>query len=130
MDEQTRESLIRDLVGGDTDHRAAAARIIERFGDRADSELLLALAGDSNASVRTAALRGLSRLVAGDRATAGVMTILSQVLNSGGRQSAAAVVSGLQTPSGKPAVSQLLTIATQHASAQIRKAARESIPDL
>lgn len=130
VDEGTRERLIRDLIGGDTDHRAAGARIIERFGDKADSELLLALAGDANENVRNAALRGLSRLVAGDRATAGVMTILSQVLNSGGRQSAAAVVSGLQTPSGKPAVSQLLTIATQHASAQIRKAARESIPDL
>lgn len=130
VDEGTRERLVRDLIGGDTDHRAAGVRIIERFGDKADSELLLALAGDANENVRNAALRGLSRLVVGDRATAGVMTILSQVLNSGGRQSAAAVVSGLQTPSGKPAVSQLLTIATQHASAQIRKAARENIPDL
>ena len=130
VDEGTRERLVRDLIGGDTGHRAAGVRIIERFGDKADSELLLALAGDANENVRNAALRGLSRLVVGDRATAGVMTILSQVLNSGGRQSAAAVVSGLQTPSGKPAVSQLLTIATQHASAQIRKAARENIPDL
>lgn len=130
VDEGPRERLIRDLIGGDSDHRAAGARIIERFGDKADSELLLALAGDANENVRNAALRGLSRLVVGDRATAGVMNILTQVLSSGGRQSAAAVVSGLQTPSRKPAVSQLLTIATQHASAQIRKAARENIPDL
>lgn len=126
VDEETRESLIRDLICGDTDHRAAAARIIERFGDRADSELLLALAGDANASVRTAALRGLSRLVVADRASTGVVTILSQVLESGGRRSAAAVVSGLQTPPGGAAVSQLLAIATQHPSAQIRKAASKS----
>lgn len=129
VDEDTREALIRQLIGGDIDHRAAGARVIERFGDKADSELLLALAGDTNEKVRNAALRGLSRLVVRDRASAGVMTILSEALNSGGRRSASAIVAGLQTSAAGPAVSQLLTIATQHASAQIRQAARESIPD-
>ncbi len=129
VDEASREPLIRDLLGGDTVHRAASARIIGRFGDKAESELLLALAGDENESVRDAALNGLSRLVAADRAPEGVVTILSQVLTSSGRQSAAAVVSGLQTPSGGAAVSQLLTIGAQHHSAQIRKAARESTAD-
>lgn len=129
-DEVVRESLIRELLGGDTVHRAASARIIERFGDKADSELLLALAGDSNETVHDAALRGLSRLVVADRASEGVTTILSQVLASGGRGSAAAVLSGLQTPSGGPAASQLLTIGAQHASAQIRNiASRQSTTD-
>lgn len=129
-DEVVRESLIRELLGGDTVHRAASVRIIERFGDKADSELLLALAGDSNETVRDAALRGLSRLVVADRASEGVTTILSQVLASGGRGSAAAVLSGLQTPSGGPAASQLLTIGAQHASAQIRNiASRQSTTD-
>ena len=126
VDEGTRERLIRDLIGGDSDHRAAGARIIERFGDKADSELLLALAGDANENVRNAALRGLSRLVVTERASAGVVTILSQVLESGGRRSASAVVFGLQTPSGGATVAQLLTIAAQHPSAQIRKAAGKS----
>ena len=129
-DEVVRESLIRELLAGDTVHRAASARIIERFGDKADSELLLVLAGDANETVRDAALRGLSRLVVADRASEGVAILLSQVLTSGGRGSAAAVLSGLQTPSGGPAVSQLLTIGAQHASAQVRKrASRQSTTD-
>ncbi|ACS29615.1 Uncharacterised protein [Micrococcus luteus NCTC 2665] len=128
-DEAAREPLIRDLLGGDTVRRAASARIIERFGDKAESELLLALAGDATEAVRDAALRGLSRLVVAERASEGVATILSKVLKSGGRRSAAAVVSGLHTPSEVPAVSQLLTIAAQHPSAQIREAARESTSD-
>lgn len=124
-DEALRETLIRDLLGGDSDHRAAGVRIIEHFGDKADSELLLALAGDADESVRNAALTGLSKLVVAERASTGVVNTLSEVLKSGGTRSASAVVSGLRTTSEKPAVSQLLTIAAQHASAQIRKAARE-----
>lgn len=128
-DAASREPLIRELLGCDTVHRAASARIIDRFGDKAESELLLALAGDTNETVRDAALRGLSRLVVADRASDGVVTILSNVLESGGRRSAAAVVSRLHTPSEVPAVSQLLTIAAQHPSAKIRAAARESTTD-
>lgn len=125
-DQALREPLIRHLLGGDTVRRAASARIIERFGDRAESELLLALAGDANETVRDAALRGLSRLVVAERASEEVARILSKVLKYGGRRSAGSVVSGLGTPSEVPAVSQLLIIAMQHPSAQIREAARKS----
>lgn len=125
-DEASRGPLIRELLSGDTAHRAASARIIERFGDEAESELLLALAGDATEIVRDAALRGLSRLVATARASERVVTILSKALESGGRQSAAAIISGLHTPSEMTAVSHLLTTAAQHPSAQIRNAARES----
>lgn len=128
-DEAARESLIRDLIGGDTVRRAASARIIERFGDKAASELLLALAGDANETVRDAALRGLSRLVVAESASEEVATILSKVLKSGGTRSATAVVSGLRTTPEVPAVFQLLTIAAQHPSARIREAVRESITD-
>lgn len=65
-------------------------------------------------------------MVVAERASQGVVTILSKVLESGGRRSAAAVVSGLPKPSEVPAVCQLLAIAAQHPSAQIRRAARES----
>jgi hypothetical protein len=128
-DVTSREPLIRELLGGDTTRRAASARIIERFGDKAESELLLALSGDADETVRDAALRGLSTMVVADRASLGIVTILSKVLETGGRRSAGAIVSGLRTPSKVPAVSQLLNIAAQHPSAQIRQAARESTTD-
>lgn len=122
-DESSRERAVRELLGGDTVHRAAGARIIERFGDKAETELLLALAGDAAETVRDAALSGLSRLVVAERASQGVVTILSNVLESGGTRSAAAVVSRIHEASRTPAVSRLLAIASQHPSAQIRKAA-------
>lgn len=128
-DEASREPLVRELLGGDTVRRAASARIIERFGDKAESELLLALAGDADETVRDVALRGLGKLVAAGRGSLGIVTILSKVLESGGSRSAAAIVSGLRKPSDVSAVSQLLTIATEHPSAQIRQAARESNAD-
>lgn len=128
-EEASREPLIRELLSGDTVHRVASARIIERFGDKAESEILLALAGDANETVRDAALRGLSRLVVADRASERVVAILSKVLDSGGRRSAAAVVSGLHTPPKVLAVSRLLATAAQHPSGQIRKATRESTTD-
>jgi HEAT repeat protein len=129
VNETSREPLIRDLLGGNAVHRAASARIIERFGDKAESELLLALAGDTNETVRNAALKGLSKRANEECASQGVVTILSEVLESGGRRSAAAVVSRLHKSSDSPAVSQLLAIAAQHPSAQIRKAAREGTTD-
>lgn len=125
----SREPLIRELLGDDTVRRAASARIIERFGDEAESELLVALAGDATETVRDAALSGLSGLVVAKRASQGIVTILAKVLESGGRQSAVAVVSRLHKASGVPAVSQLLAIAARHPSARIRKAARESTDD-
>lgn len=128
-DESLRISLIRELLGGDTILRASCARIIERFGDRAESEFLLALSGDENEVVRDEALRGLSALVNAERASEVVVSILSKVLKSGGRPSAMAVVSGLTMPSRVPAVAQLLAIAAQHPSACIRKIASEGYTD-
>lgn len=122
---KSRSPLIRELLGGDSSHRASSARIIERFGDEAESEILLALAGDADETVRDAALRGLSNLVVADRASPGIVTILSKVLQSGGRRNAGAIVSGLCKPSEVPTVSLLLAIAAEHPSAQIRQAARE-----
>ncbi|MCF8569951.1 DUF4365 domain-containing protein [Gordonia sp. HY002] len=128
-DEAYRESLIRKLLCGDSACRAASARIIERFGDKAESELLLALAGDADETVRNAALGGLSKLVVADRASLEIVTVLSEVLETGGTWSAASIVPRLHTPSDVPAVSKLLAIATQHPSSQIRQAARESTTD-
>jgi hypothetical protein len=124
--ETSRRQVVRELLGGDTAHRAASARIIERFGDEAESELLLALAGDASETVCDAALSGLSKLVVAGRASQEAVATLSQVLELGGRRSAAAVVSRLRGVSGVPAVSKLLAIAVQHPSAQIRSAAREN----
>jgi hypothetical protein len=125
-DETSRSQVIRELLREDAADRASSARIIERFGDDAEVELLLALAGDASAIVRDAALSGLSKLVVAGQASQGVVRILSQVLESGGRRSATAVVSRLHGASGVAAASELLAVAIQHPSAQVRYSAREN----
>ena len=124
--EASRSQVIRELLCKDAAHRASSARIIERFGADAEAELLLALAGDASAAVRDAALCGLSKLVVAGRASDGVVKILLEVLNSGGKGSAAAVVSRLVGTSDVAAVSELLAVAVDHPSAQIRQAARDN----
>lgn len=121
-DAASREPLVRELLGGDNINRAAAARIVERFGDKAESELLLALAGDTDETVRDAALSGLSELVLAGCASEDVVAILSKILTAGGRRSAAAVVSRLRKAPEVAGASELLAIAARHPSARIRKA--------
>jgi len=125
-DEPSRRQLVRELLFEDADHRASSAHIIERHGDDAEAELLLALAGDAAVAVRDAALGGLSNLVAAGRAPDGVVAALSRVLDSGGRRSAAAVVSRLKGPSEVTPISGLLDVALKHPSAQIRHLARSN----
>lgn len=125
----SRERLVRDLLRGNTDCRAASARIIGRFGDKSESEILLALAGDADETVRHAALSGLSMLVVSERGSDVVERTLTEVLKFSGRRSAAAVVSELCISVEVPSVSKLLTIAVHHPSAQVRKAVLESTPD-
>lgn len=127
VDEHSRELQLRELLAGDTAHRVACARILERFGDSAESEVLLALYGDGSEPVRNAALSGLSKLLIVGRAPRGTEGILSRVLDSGGKRSAGAVVSRLQKVSAVPATTELLKLAAQHPSAQIRNAALEKI---
>lgn len=122
VDETSRISLKRELLGGDTVERAAGARIIERFGDTAESELLLALAGDANETVRDAALGGLGNLVTTGRAFPGAVNMLARTLNSAGKNSAAAIVSRVAKATDQEAVSAILEAAMRHPSAQIRKA--------
>jgi hypothetical protein len=125
-DESSRSQVIRELLCEDAAHRASSARIIERFGDDTEAELLQALTGDANPTVRDAALCGLTKLVVARAAPPGVMTTLSRVLESGGTQSAAAIVSRLDAGSETGAVTELLTLALKHPSARIRRAARRS----
>lgn len=125
IDEASRGQLVRELLTRDDSHRAAAARIIERFGDEADSGILLALAGDASETIRNAALGGLAKLVVAERASPGVVSILSHVLESGGRRSAAAVVSRLTGDSEAKNVLELLAVALRHPSAQIRSVAHK-----
>jgi len=107
-DAPSRRHLVRELLHEDADHRASSANIIERHGDDAEAEILLALAGDAAPAVRDAALRGLSKLVAVGRAPEGVVAALSKVLESGGRRTAASVISWLSGPSDLEGVSALL----------------------
>ncbi len=127
--ETTRKAVVRELLIGDTAHRTASARIIERFEDKAHAEILLALAGDASDDVRNAALSALSRLAVAGYSSNEVMTFLHQALESGGRQSAAAVISRLNQTSGGLPVSELLAAAMRHPSAQIRNAARRNTDD-
>lgn len=125
-DESSRRQVIRELLCEDADQRASSARIIERFGDDAEAEVLLALAGDGSVTVRDAALCGLSKLLAAGRASHGIATTLSKVVESGGTRSAAAIVSRLHKDSDALEVSELLAIALKHPSARIRSAARDN----
>lgn len=126
-DETSREALVRNLLRKDAAHRTAAAHIIERFGDKAESEILLALAGDAEATARDASLCGLSKLVATERASEEIAAFLAQVLESSGKQSAAAIVSRLREHPQVPASSKLLTSALRHPSAQVRDAAQQAL---
>lgn len=119
-DEVPRRQVVRELLANDESHRAAAAIIIERFGDETDIDVLLALAGDTSESVRISALSGLSKVVSAGEASQIAIAALSNVLETGGRRSAAAVVSRLHGESGGTGVSELLAIALHHPSAQIR----------
>lgn len=125
-DESSRGHLIRELLGGDAAHRAASARIIERYGDKAEEELLMALAGDTNLAVRQAALAGLSNLVANGCTSNVVMCILSKELQSGGTQGTSAIVSRLTSSSERATVSDLLAVAANHPSARVRNAANKT----
>lgn len=125
-DESSRSQVVRELLCGDAAHRASSARIIERHGDEAEVDLLLVLAGDASETVRDAALSGLSKLVNAGHASDGVVTTLSKALESGGTQSATAVVSRLILPSEATAVTELLAVAAGHPSARIRHAVREN----
>lgn len=125
-DASRRRDLVRELLLGEAVHREAAARIIGRFGDAAESELLLALAADSHEAVRDSALNGLSTLVATGRATEGVAGFLSTILETGGVRSGSAIVAALARPSSPANVAQLLSVAAAHPSAQIRAAARSA----
>lgn len=127
IDEASRQVLVRDLLGKDAEYRAASARVIERFGDKAETEILLALAGDANEAVRNAAFCGLSNLVANEGASEAITALLSQVLESGGRHSGANIVSRLKDHPEVPAVSDLLQTALRHPSAQVRKAAGHAL---
>ncbi len=124
-DESSRAHLIRDLLGGDAAHRTASVRIIERYGDRSEEELLMALAGDTNVTVRHAALAGLSNLVANGCTSDVVLVILSKELQSGGTQGTFSIVSRLIGSTEIRAVSDLLAIAANHPSASVRNAANE-----
>ncbi|MDJ0314578.1 DUF4365 domain-containing protein [Arthrobacter sp. H35-D1] len=123
--EASRGQLVKELLTRDDAHRAAAARIIERFGDEADSGILLALAGDASETTRNSALGGLTKLVVAEGASHGVVSILAQILESGGRRSAAAVVSRLAGGSESKDVLELLAVALRHPSAQIRSVAHK-----
>lgn len=125
--ESSRSKVVRELLCGNAVHRASSARIIERHGDEAEAELLLALAGDTSTTVRDAALSGLSKLVTAGRASDSAMAILLKALASGGTQSATAVVSRLILPSEVSAVTELLAVAAEHPSAQIRHAVRKHL---
>lgn len=126
-DESSRSRVVRGLLCGDAAQRASWARIIERHGDEAEAELLLALAGDTSEMVRDAALSGLSKLVTAGRASDGVVTILTKALESGGTQSAGAVISRLIVPSDATAVTGLLAVAAEHPSARIRHAVGKNV---
>lgn len=123
--ESSRRQVVRELLCQDAAHRASSARILERFGDDAEAELLLALAGDTSETVRNAALSGLSKLVTTGHSPDEVVTTVSEALKSGGRRSAAAVVSRLDGTSDVAAVRELLTVAAKHPSARIRHVARQ-----
>lgn len=124
--EATRTTLVRELLSGDSTERASCARIIGRFGDKSELELLLVLAGDTNDLVRHAALSGLTTLFVAGRETEAILKFLKRVLKSEGRRSGVAIVSALvNAPSKTPAVSHLLSIAEQNVSAQIRVMSRE-----
>lgn len=128
-DELSRNHVVRELLGGNAAHRASSARIIEKHGDAAESEVLMALAGDNNQTVRDAALSGLSKLVASGRASGVVVTALSKTLVLGGTQSASSVVSRLTVSAEETAVHELLAVAAEHPSARIRQAVRSTYKD-
>lgn len=125
--ESSRSQVVRELLCGDAAHRASSARVIERHGDDVEAELLLALAGDTSETVRDAALSGLGKLVAAGHTSDGVVTTLSNALESGGTQSAAAIVSRLMVPSEATAVVELLAVAAEHPSARVRHAVRKNV---
>ncbi|MET4901581.1 MULTISPECIES: DUF4365 domain-containing protein [Paenarthrobacter] len=125
-EESVRSQVVRELLCGNAAQRASSARIIERHGDAAEVEVLMALAGDTSQMVADAALSGLSKLVAAGRASGIVVTALAKTLVSGGTQSAASVVSRLTAPTEETSVQELLDAAAEHPSARIRRAARSS----
>lgn len=121
-DEATRRAIVRQLLGQQASHRAACARIIERFGDDAGSELLLALSGDESEIVRDAALGGLTHLFLNGQADKGTSALLEKTLLSSGRRSAEAVAVRLVRNHEASAGSSLLALAASHPSTRIRNA--------
>lgn len=124
-DVASRALLVRRLLSGGIDNRASCARILERHGDVAEIEILLSLAGDSDASVSSAAYFGLGRLVATNRANDEIKKTLSSALDSGGILSSSAIVSGLICSRESTDVSDLLRSAQEHPAASIRRVIRD-----
>lgn len=121
VDSSTREGVVRSLLAvADASHRASAAHIMGRFSNCANPDSLLALAGDMNAGVRTAALGALGSLVSSGNDTPEILSVLTLHLERGGKRDAVAVISRLRVRTESAAVSSLLRLALRHPSAAIR----------
>lgn len=129
-DTSTRRHLVNELLTQGSDERSSAAWIISHFGQANRRETLLGLLHDSDQVVQCAALHGLCLdLVRSEDPDQSVIDIVANRLEHGTRSTASAIVEALRDRKAQEIPEQLVSVATQHPCASVRKVLNGSAQD-